>query len=113
DEAPLVQLEQEGVQDSGPGAVFAPAVEAVVDGLPGAVALGGVGPGGAGVQVPEDAVDQGPVVLPGVAGLAVVVAVGKEGRDPPPLGVGEIEEIHGWPPSGNLPSREMESTRIR
>src|SRR5262249_38967377 len=35
DEPPLVQAEQQGVEDLGPGAVLAPAVEAVVDGLPG------------------------------------------------------------------------------
>ena len=64
------------------------------------------------MQVPEDAVDQGAVVLPGVAGLAVVVAIREEGRDPVPLGVGKIEAVHGWPPSGNLPSREMGSTFI-
>src|SRR4051794_13031124 len=99
DEALLVQLEQEGVEELGPGAVLAPAVEAVVDGLPLAVALGGIGPGGAGVQVPEDAVDQGPVVLPGAAGLAVVVAVGEGVPDPKPLGVGEVEAVvHGSPP---------------
>src|SRR4051794_35858824 len=99
DEPGLIELQQQGVEDLGPGAVLAPAVEAVVDGLPGAVARGGVGPGGAGVQVPEDAVDQGPVVLEGAAGLAVVVAVGEGVPDPKPLGVGEVEAVvHGSPP---------------
>src|SRR6185369_3390272 len=93
DQALLIQFEQQGVEDLGPGAVLAPAVEAVVDGLPGPVAFGGVGPGGAGMQVPEDAVDQGPVVLPGMAGLAVVVAVGEEGLDLLPLGVGEVVAV--------------------
>src|SRR5262245_19608839 len=105
DEAGSVQAEEQGIEDLGPGAVLAPAVEAVVDGLPLAVALRGVGPGGAGVQVPEDAVDQGAVVLPGVPGLAVVVAVGEAGRDPLPLGVGEVIAVHGWPPSRNRPTR--------
>src|SRR5581483_11659886 len=73
-DAGLVELTQEGVVNLGPGAVLAPAVEAIVDGLPGAVALGGVGPGSAGVQVPEDAVDEAAVVLPGVAPMAVVIA---------------------------------------
>src|SRR5262249_38158356 len=80
-DAGSVQLEQQGVEDLGPGAVLPPAVEAVVDGLPGAVAPWGVGPGGAGVQVPEDAVNQRAVVLPGVAAAAVVVAVGEEALD--------------------------------
>jgi hypothetical protein len=33
-----------------------------------------------------------------VAGLAVVVAVGEEGLDPLPLGVGKVVAVHGWPP---------------
>src|SRR6516164_4099132 len=113
DEAAMIQPQQQGVEDLGPSAVLAPAVEAVVDGLPGAVALGGVLPGRAGVQVPEDAVDQRAVVLPRMAGLAVVEAVGEERFHPSPLLVGEVETItHGWPPSGNLPSRDKGSTFI-
>src|SRR2546423_264508 len=111
DEAVAVELQQQGVEDLGPGAVLAPAVEAVVDGLPGAVALWGVRPGGAGVQVPEDAVDKRAVVLPGVAGFAVVVAVGEKRLYLLPLGVGEVESVvHGGPPSGNLPARELGPT---
>src|SRR5436309_15791997 len=107
DEAVAVELQQQGVEDLGPGAVLAPAVEAVVDGLPGAVARRGVGPGGAGVQVPEDAVDQRAVVVEGMAGLAVVVAVGEEALDLAPLGVGEVEAVvHGSPPSGKRLARE-------
>src|SRR6516165_9405658 len=113
DDAATIQPQQQGIEDLGPGAVLAPAVEAVVDGLPGAVTLGGVLPGRAGVQVPEDAVDQRAVVLPRMAGLAVVEAVGEERFHPSPLLVGEVETItHGWPPSGNLPSREKGSTFI-
>src|SRR5436305_4185038 len=67
DDAGSVQLEQQGVEDLGPGAILTPAAEAIVEGLPGAVAARGVRPGGAGVQVPEDAVDQRAMVLPGVA----------------------------------------------
>src|SRR5262245_25004304 len=112
DDAGLVQLEQQGVEDVGPGAVFAPAVEAVVDGLPGAVAARRIRPGGAGVQVPEDAVDERPVVVPRVAAAAVVVAVGEEAPDALPLGVGEVKAVvHGWPPSGNRPSRELGSPK--
>src|SRR5262245_20486926 len=57
DQAAPIQAEQQGVEDVGPGAVLAPAVEAVVDGLPAPVAFGGCPARGAGVQVPEDAVD--------------------------------------------------------
>jgi hypothetical protein len=35
------------------------------------------------------------------------------GREPLALGVGEIEAVHGWPPFGDLPSREKGSTSIR
>src|SRR5436309_1720869 len=45
--AGAVEVQQQRVEDPSPGAVLAPAVEAVVDGLPGAVAAGGVRPGGA------------------------------------------------------------------
>src|SRR5207237_10206842 len=102
------------VQDLGPGAVCTPAVEAIIDSLPGAIARRGIGPRGAGVQVPEDAVDQRPVVLPGATGLTVVVAVGEKGCKPLPLGVGETVAIHGWPPWGNPPiSRDGINKRTR
>src|SRR5262245_19417790 len=110
DAAGAVQGEQERVEDPGPGAILAPAAKAVVDGLPGAVAGRGVRPGGAGVQVPEDAVDQGAVVVEGMAGLAVVVAVGEEGGDLGPLGVGEVKAVgHGSPPLQKRPARESGS----
>ena len=64
------------------------------------------------MQVPEDAVDQRAMVLPRATGLAVVVAVREEGCDPLPLDVGKVKAVHGWPPSGNLPSREKGSTFI-
>src|SRR5262245_17288964 len=40
DDFGLVELEQQGVEDLRPSAVLAPTVEAVVDGLPGAVTSG-------------------------------------------------------------------------
>src|SRR5262249_29464127 len=110
DEPSFVQLEQQGVEDLGPGAIFPPAVEAVVDRLPGAIAFGRVRPGGAGMQVPEDAVDEAAMLLPGVAALAVVIAVGEERLDPRPLGIGKVKAVHGWPPSGNRPARELGTT---
>src|SRR5262245_36284693 len=112
DEAAPIQAEQQGVEDVGPGAILAPAVEAVVNGLPGAVPFGGIWPGGAGVEMPQDAVDQRAVVLPRVAGATVVVAIRDERFNPAPLIVGKIKAVHGWPPSGNLPSREKGSTFI-
>src|SRR6266545_3302535 len=113
DDFGLVELEQQGVENLGPGAVLAPAVEAVVDGLPGAVASWRIGPRGTRVQVPEDAVDQGAMVLPGVAAAALVGAVGEEVLDPLPLGVGEVKAIvPGWPPSGNCPARLLRGRGI-
>jgi len=95
----LVELQQQGVEELGPGAVLAPAVEAVVDGLPRAIALGSVGPGGAGMQVPKYTVNEAPMLLPGMAPMAVVVAVGEEVRNALPLGVGKVIAVgHGKPP---------------
>jgi hypothetical protein len=37
DAAGLVELEQQGLEDPGPGAVLAPAVETIIDRLPGAI----------------------------------------------------------------------------
>src|SRR5262249_45887119 len=108
DEALLVQPQQEGVEDLGPGAVLAPAVAAGVDRLRRAVAVGDVRPGGAGVQAPQDAVDDGAVVFPRVPRPAAVVAVGEEGGDELPLGVGEFVAVHGWPPLGNRPAGQLE-----
>src|SRR5262245_1780575 len=107
DEAFIVQPEQQSVENLGPGAVLAPAVEAVVDGLPGSVTLRGVRPGSAGVQVPENAVDKGAMILPGVAGLAVMEAVGEERLDEPPLLISEVVAVqHGTPPSTNPQARD-------
>src|SRR5262245_16584017 len=53
----------EVVEDPAPQAALAPAVEAGVDGLPGAEKLRQVAPGRAGAEDPEDAVDHEPVVL--------------------------------------------------
>jgi hypothetical protein len=111
-ETGFVELEQEGVEDLGPSAILAPAVEAIRDGLPRAVALGGVRPGGAGMQMPEDAVDEAAMLLPRMSALAVVVAVGEARLNLRPLGVRKIKAIPGWPPSGNLPTRELGATRV-
>ena len=68
--------------------------EAVVDRLPLAIARGQVAPGGAGVQPPEDAVEDGAVVLP----LATTFARPKweEGSQQLPLLVGEFVSLHTW-----------------
>jgi hypothetical protein len=56
------------------------------------------------VQVPEDAVDHTAVGPPRVPGLVVVVAVGEEGGDARPLGIGEFIAVHGASPFGKAPS---------
>jgi hypothetical protein len=107
DETLLIQLQEQGVEDLGPGAVLAPGVEAIVDGFPGSVTFGSVRPRSAGVQMLEDAAHRNAVVLPRVTGTAMMITVGEERLNPLPLGVGEVIAIHGWPPCGNLPAREM------
>jgi len=52
------QVVQEMGEEFGPGAIRSPTIEAVVDGLPGAVAFGDIPPGGAGVEDPEDAIEE-------------------------------------------------------
>src|SRR4051812_43481099 len=100
-----VEVVQEFGKDGGPGAVLAPLVEAVVDGLPGAVAFGDVAPGSAGVQDPQDAVEGAVVRQPGVALTAVVRAVGQQRGEALPLARGKfVTPSHGWPPLGNLPA---------
>jgi hypothetical protein len=69
-------------------------VEAVVDGLPGAIALGEVTSRSAGVEVPEDAVDHTAMGPPGMPRMVVVVAIRKEGSDTLPLGIGEFVAVH-------------------
>src|SRR5437016_2209167 len=62
DEALVVQLVQQRGDKTNPGAVLAPCVEAVEDGLPRPVTFGEVTPRGAGMQDPQDSVDDGAVV---------------------------------------------------
>jgi hypothetical protein len=66
--------------------------EAVVDRLPLAVAVGQVAPGGAGVEPPEDAVEDEAVVLPLAA--AAARPRGEKGSEQLPLRVGEFVSFH-------------------
>jgi hypothetical protein len=97
-------FEQVG-DDMGPGAILAPAIEAIVDGLPGSVAFRDIPPGGAGVQDPEDAIDEGVVIVPGMPPAAVMGGMGQEVFDPPPeTRIELIAASHGGPPFiGTLP----------
>src|SRR5258708_6856149 len=110
DEARSIELEQQRVKDLGPCAVFTPAVEAVVDGLPGAITLRRVGPGGASMQMPKDAVNKGAMVLPGTAPVAVVITVVEGVGNPLPLRIGKVKAVvHGSLPGGNLLARKRGS----
>jgi hypothetical protein len=103
--AVLVEVVQKGGEDLGPGAVLAPAVEAVVDGLPGAVAARDVASGGAGVQPPEDPIEETAVGLPRASRAPVVAGVREVAADALPLPVLEfITASHGRPPFGNQPA---------
>jgi hypothetical protein len=96
-------VEQSG-DEVGPGPVLAPAIEAIVDGLPGPVAFRDIAPGGAGVQDPEDAIDEGVVIAPGMPAAAVMGGMGQEAFDPSPkTGIEFIAASHGRPPFGTLP----------
>src|SRR5207302_10554528 len=101
DQAGLVEAYQQRDEDLGPGAVLAPAVEAVVDGLPGAVPLRKVAPRGAGVEMPKDAVDDEAVKAPGMPRAVARVTVGEKGGDAFPLGIGEFVAMHREPPFGS------------
>jgi hypothetical protein len=61
--SPRIRLLLEGRQDPIPDARFLPAVEATGYGLPGAVALGQITPGSTGLENPQDAIDDPPVVM--------------------------------------------------
>ena len=91
-------FEQPG-DDLGPGPILAPAIEAIVDGLPGPIPLRDIAPGRAGVQDPKDAIDQGVVVLPRMPPTTVMGRMGQHGSDPlPEAGVEFIAASHGGPP---------------
>src|SRR5436190_16641857 len=51
-----LQVIQQVADQAGPGAILTPAAEAVVGRLPGAIALGQIPPGGAGVANPKEGV---------------------------------------------------------
>ena len=98
----LVEVVQQGGHQVGPGAVFTPLVEAVVDGLPGAVALGYVPPGCAAVQDPENAVEGAMMRQPRMSAAAVVSGLGQQRGDAPPLpGAEFVTPSHDLPPEGN------------
>ena len=75
-----VEPHMKGFEQPSPGAVLSPAAEPLVDRLPGAIGRPGqVTPGGAGVENPEDAVDDPAVPFPGVARSGIAGQVRLDG----------------------------------
>ena len=103
DLAAVVEFVQERGGDADPGAVLTPPVEGREDRLPGAVAIGEITPGGAGMQDPEDAINDRPGIVEGVACAAAMSPVRQEGRDPFPLLLGKLIAAHGRTRWGNGP----------
>ncbi len=75
-------------QEALPQPAAAPAPEATIDRRPGAVALGEIAPGGAGVQDPENPVKDTAMIPRGPAAPAACRR--QQGRQPSPLLVGEL-----------------------
>lgn len=85
-ETPLTfEVFQQVRENPSPGAVFTPASEAAVDGFPRAIALGNVTPRGAGVEAPQDAIEEALMILPGPATTVLVRRVREERGDAFPM----------------------------
>ncbi len=108
--AALLQVLQKKGENFGQGAIAAPAAEAAIDGLPGTIALRDVPPRRTGVQAPQDAIEEPPVVLQGASTATVVDPVREERRDALPLWPRKfVAMAHRRPPRGNLRYRKAES----
>jgi hypothetical protein len=84
------------------------AVEAIVDGLPGAIAFREVPPGAPVWRIQRIPVDQIAMGLPEISLAPVVCGVGQGMLEPFPLTIAEfIATTHGSRSIGNRPSREM------
>ena len=93
----LIQLTEQGFDHAIPGAIVTPAGEAIMEGLERTVAFGQVAPGRAGMQDPEDAVDDGAMFTPGMSGMPGVSGREK-GFQNRPLLIGEFVASHGSSP---------------
>jgi hypothetical protein len=101
DEALVVQFVQQRGDDPNPGAVLAPGVETVEHGLPSSVAFGEITPRRAGVQDPEDTVDDEALVVCRSPRLTVMGRVREQTGNPSPLLIRELVASRDWPPFGN------------
>ena len=92
DQPSLVETLLQPLDDPIQQAAVTHLVEAVIDGLPGAIAAGQVTPGSTGLQAPEDAIEDGAVVPPLAATLPG--PAWEEGGEQPPLVIGKIVPLH-------------------
>jgi hypothetical protein len=92
-------LFQQVGEDLRPSAVAPPPAKAGIEALPGAIAFRDVPPRSPGVQPPEDAVDDAPVILQRPATAAVMSRGWQEWRKMFPLLLGKFIAVSpGWPP---------------
>src|SRR3954449_3184558 len=99
----VVQSIQQRGDDAGPGAVLAPTVEAREDRLPGAIAFREIAPRGAGMEDPEDAIDDRTGIIERVARPTAMRPVWQQRGDACPLRVGEFVAAHGRTRLGGRP----------
>jgi hypothetical protein len=102
----------EGGQDPLPDAGLLPAVEPTRHGLPRAVALGEGSPGAARAQDPQDAVEDGPMVLGGTTGMGLLRW--EQLAQPLPLHIGQVARFHDGKrrTSSGLRSRPSTTTAV-
>jgi len=108
----VIEFVQERGDDPDPSAVRPPAVEALVDRLPRAIALREVAPRGAGMEDPQDAVDDGTGIAEGATGPTLMRPMRQEGSDPSPPRLGEFIAAHGRTRWGNGPVPGLMTTII-
>ena len=98
-------LFQQLPKDLSPRAVTSPAPEPAIHASPGTVAFRDVAPGGAGMESPEDAVDNAAVILRGPTATTVMPRLWQERFETFPLSVRQFITVsHGWSPWGTTTS---------
>jgi hypothetical protein len=79
-------------EELAPDARPLPAIEATGHGAPGAIALRQIAPGGAGAEYPQEAIDDGAMVMGGSPRLRFLGW--EQGVEPLPLDVGQFASVH-------------------
>jgi hypothetical protein len=72
-------------EEFSPRSILPPAIEAVINGLPGAIAFGDIPPRSSRMQNPENAVEEAMMRKPGMPFAPMMSGVGQEGLQPFPL----------------------------